>query len=57
MKKTIKTVKELKELLKNIPDYAEVEHVSDYNGDIIKGVEVDCDSGCSFRNPYVCFCY
>ena len=49
----IKTVKELKELLNKLPDYAEVQHV-DMEDNIIQGVEINYSEGTSWSNPYVC---
>ena len=50
----ITTVKELKELLKKIPDYADVEHTN-FDDEIRKGVEVNYSEGTSWSNPYICF--
>ena len=50
----ISTVKELKELLKKIPDYADVEHTN-FDDEIRKGVEVNYSEGTSWSNPYICF--
>ena len=51
---TIKTVKELKELLKKIPDCAEVQHTG-LDDNIISGVKVNYSEGTSWSNPYVAF--
>ena len=51
----ITTVKELKELLKKIPDYADVEHTNFDDDEIKKGVEVNYSEGTSWSNPYICF--
>ena len=50
---TVKTVKELKELLKKIPDYAEVQHVN-MEDECVQGIEINYSEGTPWSNPYVC---
>ena len=50
----IKTVKELKELLKKLPDYADVEHEG-IDEEVVKGVSVNYSEGTSWSSPYICF--
>lgn len=54
MRTKIKTVKELKEILNNLPDYADVQYVN-LDDDVINGVSVNYDEGTSWSNPYICF--
>lgn len=49
----VKTVKELKELLKKIPDYAEVQHV-DMDDNIVQGIEINYSEGTPWSLPYAC---
>ena len=53
MKVRVTTVKELKEILNKLPDYADVERV-DLDDNIVKGVDVNYDEGTSWSNPYIC---
>lgn len=54
MKVKITTVRELKELLKKIPDCADLEHTN-FDDEIRKGVEVDYSEGTPWSAPYICF--
>lgn len=54
MKEKVTTVKELKEILNRLPDWAEVEY-SGITDEVKKGVEVIYCEGTSWLSPYICF--
>ena len=54
MKKRIYTVKELKEILQSLPDYADVKKI-EIDENITVGVNVIWSEGTSWLDPSICF--